>query len=760
MSSQCQKIELKKLPFLASDITNFTSAVCAVVLDIFDDTSEPKFTTWADTYSADLYNSFLTVNSFSASWGSGDSSVFTFVYSNSANILNVNNNVNIFSANWNSVYESYNSLSAHFLTESDITTRFVNLSGDVMTGGLSAPSLSTDNLYVAGSTINFFDESGNIIETLKSNDVGNFKSNYTVTNSRSAKWEEVSTEFSSQSSNNSFVYNTVQSNSGEWNYQGTDIKSLTSNWENTYNEVFAYSADWNDTRSNVQTNSAQWATDSTIDTGVRQLTSNWENTYIQFASQSSNNLSVYNTVQSNSSTTWNYQGTDIKSLTSNWENVYNTVQVYSGDWNYQGTDIKQLTANWQNTYNFFSVQSANNVSVYNTVNSNSANWNYQGTDIKSLTANWESTYNSVNITSGSWNSVYNSFNSQSGNNFSVYNTVQTNSGDWNYQGTDIKSLTSNWESVYSSFNSQSSNNQSVYNIVNSNSASWINDAPQTLTFNSVNAELTISNGNTVNLSSLSGGSGSESDPIFTAWAQTYSANYQDTFNTVQSNSATTWNYQGTDIKSLTGNWEDTFTNFSIQSSNNTSVYTTVNTNSSTWGGGGGTPQTLSYSEPTSELSISDGNIISLSSLASNVAVLTSDFSTTDNTNLQNVVGLNFYMEANRSYYFECYVQYITNSTTTGSEIGITGPSSPSLIFSQGFICNSTAVENNDLSIVYGRVAANANSGGTTARNARVQGLIVNGPNAGDLYIQTKVENTVTGTLTYLSGSFLIWFALK
>jgi hypothetical protein len=88
--------------------------------------------------------------------------------------------------------------------------------------------------------------------------------------------------------------------------------------------------------------------------------------------------------------------------------------------------------------------------------------------------------------------------------------------------------------------------------------------------------------------------------------------WQDTFNTVQSNSATTWNYQGTDIKALTGNWQNTFTtvssfsatwggtpvdsgvraltgnwqstytNFSTQSADNASVYSTVQSNSATW----------------------------------------------------------------------------------------------------------------------------------------------------------------------------------
>jgi len=106
----------------------------------------------------------------------------------------------------------------------------------------------------------------------------------------------------------------------------------------------------------------------------------------------------------------------------------------------------------------------NSLGVYSTVNSNSAvNWNYQGTDIKALTANWQSTYSTVNS-----NSAVN----------------------WNYQGTDIKALTANWQSTYST--------------VSSTSGTW----RQTLSFNDINAQLSISNGNTISLSALSAASGS------------------------------------------------------------------------------------------------------------------------------------------------------------------------------------------------------------------------------------------------------------
>lgn len=68
---------------------------------------------------------------------------------------------------------------------------------------------------------------------------------------------------------------------------------------------------------------------------------------------------------------------------------------------------------------------------------------------------------------------------------SSYSTVNANSANWNYHGADIKALTGNWQNTYST--------------VNANSANWL----QTLSFNSSNGNLTISNGNTAPISAFS-----------------------------------------------------------------------------------------------------------------------------------------------------------------------------------------------------------------------------------------------------------------
>jgi hypothetical protein len=88
-----------------------------------------------------------------------------------------------------------------------------------------------------------------------------------------------------------------------------------------------------------------------------------------------------------------------------------------------------------------------------------------------------------------------------------------------------------------------------------------------------------------------------------------SANNASVYSTVNTNSATNWNYQGNDVKALTGNWQSTYTQFSAQSANNASVYSTVTGASAGW------TQTLSFNSGNAQLSISNGNTVSLSSLS-------------------------------------------------------------------------------------------------------------------------------------------------
>lgn len=114
----------------------------------------------------------------------------------------------------------------------------------------------------------------------------------------------------------------------------------------------------------------------------------------------------------------------------------------------------------------------------------------------------------------------------------VYTTVQSNSAQWaadSTTDTGVRALTANWQSTYTTVSSQSAN--------------WI----QTLSFNSSNAQLSISNGNTISLSALSA-SGIDAS-----------------------------------VRSLTANWQSTYSTVSSQSANWQSTYSTVGSNSAAWG---------------------------------------------------------------------------------------------------------------------------------------------------------------------------------
>lgn len=191
---------------LTGDIINFYPSVSSAVLTIVNglDLSDPTLT--------------LVIASNSACWNKG-CDVFTSYNGVSATNINVNSVVQANSAqwaidtgaditllqsnsaNWQSNYSTFNTNSANWITQDVAQNAFVNVSGDIMTGALSAPSLSTDNLFVGASTI-YFMNNHEIVETLRSADVLNFKSDYTTTNTNSANWQN--------------SYATVNSVSAQW----------------------------------------------------------------------------------------------------------------------------------------------------------------------------------------------------------------------------------------------------------------------------------------------------------------------------------------------------------------------------------------------------------------------------------------------------------------------------------------------------------------------------------------------------------------
>lgn len=103
------------------------------------------------------------------------------------------------------------------------------------------------------------------------------------------------------------------------------------------------------------------------------------------------------------------------------------------------------------------------------------------------------------------------------------------------------------------------------------------------------------------------------EPLFTSWAQTYSANYESTYNIVQINSSN-WDSAYNSIQLFSPNWDYAYTVVYANSPNWDSTYSTVQAYSASWVAGS-SAQTLSFNESNAQLTISSGNTVSLSALS-------------------------------------------------------------------------------------------------------------------------------------------------
>ena len=372
------------------------------------------------------------------------------------------------------------------------------------------------------------------------------------------------------------VFGTSQGiNVSDFSIQTTsqDIK----NFKNTYSTVTSLSDGWQLAYDWVSGNSAS------TDDAVLYVQSN---SAIEINQELATSYVIVNSSKLDSSYT------TVNTLSSDWEMVYTYVT------NNSGIEIQQEKVATLVTSNsaFWDIAYANTPilnSVYSTVQLNSANnWNYQGTDLKSLSSGWVGgniAYTNLLTNSSAYlSSVDLSFLSLSSNWNSVYTNVNSNSSNWNiaFNFATQYSSNSSFDLAARTFvNSNSSNILQVNTTVNTTSANW-NSAYNVAT------QYQNTSGSFATNTALNAAS-SVLLPI--SVYQSASGNWQSTFTTVQVNSATTWNYQGTDLKSLSGNWQSTFgtvnslssnwnsvySNVNSQSANNISVYSIVNSNSAT-----------------------------------------------------------------------------------------------------------------------------------------------------------------------------------
>jgi len=318
------------------------------------------------------------------------------------------------------------------------------------------------------------------------------------------------------------VYLTVSANSAAWDidYDGADIKALTANWENTYIINSGLSADWTTAFNTV----CAWGSSSVPDIALRfsadVLGNGIDNTYTYF------------------------HGLGTKDL------VVSVIEIATGNIALAAVYVTDT----QITVEFASPVTG---TLYRLVAIGATNL----ADYRTLSANWQNTFTTVSSNSSNWETTYTTFRDQSGNfltsesqslsfddSTKELGLVGGNSVSLSAFSNELSQLSGNWESTYTTFRDQSG----TFLTTESDS--------QTLSFNDVSKELSITSGNSISLSSLD--------------VTGLSSNWESTFTTVKTNSAT-WDYQGTDIKSLTGNWENTYATVSSSSANWQSAYNTI-----------------------------------------------------------------------------------------------------------------------------------------------------------------------------------------
>ena len=215
-------------------------------------------------------------------------------------------------------------------------------------------------------------------------------------------------------------------------------------------------------------------------------------------------------------------GSDVSTLSSSWEGTYTTVQANSASWAADGgSDVSTLSANWQNTYT--------------TVDANSANWDTAYTAIAAKEGTWDTAASTVTAKEGTWDGAY--------------TTVQANSANWNEVGSDVSTISGNWEGTYDTVSDLSANWSGAYSTVQSNSASWTGGGGGGVTEIIAGTNITIDQGTgQVTINATADGIGSD--------VSTISANWQNTWTTVDANSAN-WETAYTTVNAKEATWDDT-----------------------------------------------------------------------------------------------------------------------------------------------------------------------------------------------------------
>lgn len=133
------------------------------------------------------------------------------------------------------------------------------------------------------------------------------------------------------------------------------------------------------------------------------------------------------------------------------------------------------------------------------------------------------------------------------------------------------------------------------------------------------------------------------------------------------------------------------------------------------------------------------------------AIKTSD-QTAIGTSYADVTSLGFPVAASTNYAFKYVLFCDANATTTGIDVAVNGPASPTLIaYTQMYWTSATATAFRGAT-AYDNNTASTASNGTAAKGFVVEGVLRNGTNAGTLIPRAKREAVGTGP-NVRAGSF-------
>lgn len=368
------------------------------ILDTFDFNitgDSVAFTNWAQTYSSNYENTYISYSENSGNWND----LISFVVANSANWTYQGTDIKVLTANWQSTYTGFSAQSANN-----------NLIFNAVISNSANWTLNNGNTAVNAFVIS------NSARILSTNSV-------------------VATSFGDWN----LAYNTLISNSAAF-LTSTDISFLaipSGNWNDTYNVVFSNSAEWEIAYTNLINNSALYLSGAGASGGSTDISflaipsANWNSTYNTVLANSSEWELAYNNVIVNSSAY--LTSTDISFLaipSGNWDSTYNTMLSNSAEWELAYSNIVSNSAAYLTSTNisFLATPSGNWNSTYTTVLVNSAEWELAYSNVTTNSAAYlsASDLSEMRVTSGNWNSTY--------------NTVLSNSSLWILSGDTIENI--------------------------------------------------------------------------------------------------------------------------------------------------------------------------------------------------------------------------------------------------------------------------------------------------------------------------------